>query len=118
MTADPLAAFEDDFSFPRGDITSIKDAWAIMAGGAPNMVKVLINIAMYGKSEVARVQAAMAVLDRVGLAGKPDIAINVLPDNVMAQVGAVDAADAGAMVRARLQILHKSAQIVDGSVDE
>lgn len=118
MTSAEMADFEDDFSFPRGDINSIKDAWAIMAGGAPKMVKVLIGIAIHGKSEVARVQAAMAVLDRVGLAGKPDIAINVLPDNVMAQVGAVDAADAGAMVRARLEILHRSEMIVDGSIDE
>lgn len=66
----------------KGGPEEIQDAWRILAGGAPTAAAALVDIATYGKSEVARVQASTAILDRVGLATpkeRPDVYFTVVP---------------------------------------
>jgi hypothetical protein len=66
----------------QGGPDDIQTAWKILAGGAPTAAAALVHIAAEGKSEVARVQAATAILDRVGLATpkeRPQVTFAVIP---------------------------------------
>lgn len=65
-----------------GGPADIQTAWKILAGGAPIAAAALVDIAENGKSEIARVQASNAVLDRVGLATpkeRPQVTFAVVP---------------------------------------
>lgn len=66
----------------QGGPADIQTAWKILAGGAPVAAAALVDIAEHGKSEIARVQASQAVLDRVGLATpkeRPQVTFHVIP---------------------------------------
>jgi hypothetical protein len=66
----------------QGGPVDIQTAWKILAGGAPVAAAALVDIAENGKSEIARVQASQAVLDRVGLATpkeRPQVTFHVVP---------------------------------------
>jgi hypothetical protein len=66
----------------QGGPQDIQTAWKILAGGAPVAAAALVDIAEHGKSELARVQASQAVLDRVGLATpkeRPSVTFHVVP---------------------------------------
>lgn len=69
---------------PMGDGVSggpddVQTAWRLLAGGAPTAANALVGIAKYGRSEVARVQASTAILDRVGLAPPKEVHHRVVP---------------------------------------
>src|SRR6478735_2670789 len=110
MSVAALDGFEDP-DYPYGDTGTIQRGWAIMAGGAERMAKVLLNLAEHSKSDYVKVQAAVAVLDRVGLTGQPDISINVLGDANIAE----QQETATKLVIARLDALS-AGQVIDGSV--
>lgn len=111
MSVAALDGFEDP-DYPYGDTGTIQRGWAIMAGGAERMAKVLLNLAEHSKSDYVKVQAAVAVLDRVGLTGQPDISINVLGDaNIVEQQET-----ATKLVIARLDALAAADQVIDGTV--
>jgi hypothetical protein len=65
----------------KGGPPDIQDAWRVLAGGAPVAAAALVDIAEHGKSEVARVQASTAILDRVGLAPPKEIHFRVVPSD-------------------------------------
>jgi hypothetical protein len=111
MSVAALDGFEDP-DYPYGDTGTIQRGWAIMAGGAERMAKVLLNLAEHSKSDYVKVQAAVAVLDRVGLTGQPDISINVLGDANIAE----QQETATKLVIARLDALAAADQVIDGSV--
>jgi hypothetical protein len=70
------------FPVKQGGPGDIQTAWKILAGGAPVAAAALVDIAENGKSEIARVQASQAVLDRVGLATpkeRPSVHFTVIP---------------------------------------
>lgn len=70
------------FPVKQGGPQDIQTAWKILAGGAPVAAAALVDIAEHGKSEIARVQASQAVLDRVGLATpkeRPSVTFHVVP---------------------------------------
>lgn len=70
------------FPVKQGGPPEIQTAWKILAGGAPVAAAALVDIAENGKSELARVQASQAVLDRVGLATpkeRPSVTFHVVP---------------------------------------
>lgn len=70
------------FPVKNGGPPDIQTAWKILAGGAPVAAAALVDIAENGKSELARVQASQAVLDRVGLATpkeRPSVHFTVIP---------------------------------------
>lgn len=69
MTDDPAKAIE-----------SVRSAWMILANGAPKAADALVDIAENGKSEMARVLAANAVLDRVGIPARQEISFRVTPE--------------------------------------
>ena len=54
---------------------SVKSAFSILAKGAPDVAQSLLDIATKGKSEMARMYAAQAVLDRIGLPAKVDVGV-------------------------------------------
>jgi len=111
MSVAALDGFEDP-DYPYGDTGTIQRGWAIMAGGAERMAKVLLNLAEHSKSDYVKVQAAVAVLDRVGLTGQPDISINVLGDANIAE----QQETATKLVIARLDALAAADQVIDGSM--
>jgi hypothetical protein len=70
------------FPVKQGTPDDVQTAWKILAGGAPICAASLVHIAEHGKSELARVQASQAVLDRVGLATpkeRPSVHFTVIP---------------------------------------
>lgn len=60
-------------------ISAVRNAWSILAHGAPTAADALVAIAENGKSEIARVQASQAILDRVGLAPPKEVHFRVQP---------------------------------------
>jgi hypothetical protein len=67
----------------QGGPEDIQTAWRLLAGGAPVAAAALVDIAEHGKSELARVQASTAILDRVGLATpkeRPTVIFPVIPE--------------------------------------
>jgi hypothetical protein len=88
-----------------GGPTDIQTAWTILAGGAPSAATALLDVANNGRSELARVTAATAILDRVGLVGKPDVQIAVIPQEVLAANRAEQTESLADVVRARLKAL-------------
>lgn len=62
-----------------GGPSNIQQAWRRLAGGAETAAQALIDIAQYGESELARVQASQAILNRVGLQTNTDINVRVIP---------------------------------------
>jgi hypothetical protein len=64
----------------RGGPADIQEAWRIMAAGSANVAQVLVDIAEDPDSPAgARVQASMAILDRVGLGARPEIVVRTVP---------------------------------------
>lgn len=96
-----------------GGIEDVRDAWAVMAAGAPAVAAELVRIAQEADSEFVRVQAATAVLDRVGL-GKVD-------GHVVRMVGEDGGTDgtagrsAASIVAARLAALEAPVGPVDAT---
>lgn len=92
----------------EGGPPDIQTAWRILAGGAPVAAAALVDIAENGKSELARVQASNAVLDRVGLATpkeRPSVHFAVIPAEYgQAGIGAQQLSPAE-VVRSRLKKL-------------
>jgi hypothetical protein len=90
-----------------GGPEDIQTAWKILAGGAPVAAAALVDIAEHGKSEVARVQAATAVLDRVGLATpkeRPQVTFAVIPKE-FDQAGITQQISPAEVIRGRLKEL-------------
>lgn len=101
-----------DPDYPLGGPEQIQTAWQLLAGGAPKAAKALIAIASHGKSEIARVQASSAILDRVGLIGKPEVQIAVVPQQFLEQ-GASSPESLVEIVRKRLEVLATPTVIDD-----
>jgi hypothetical protein len=82
MSGDQPDGMAGKFPVKNGGPADIQTAWKILAGGAPVAAAALVDIAENGKSEIARVQASQAVLDRVGLATpkeRPSVTFHVVP---------------------------------------
>lgn len=93
-----------------GGPEDIQTAWKILAGGAPVAAAALVDIAEHGKSEVARVQAATAVLDRVGLATpkeRPQVTFAVIPKE-FDQAGITQQISPAEVIRGRLKELGQT----------
>ena len=86
----------------QGGPDDVRDAWRLLAGGAPVAATALIDIAEHGKSEIARVQASTAILDRVGLAPPKEVTFRVQPH----EGGETQQLSPAEIVRNRLQELR------------
>lgn len=99
------------FPVKTGGPPDIQTAWKILAGGAPVAAAALVDIAENGKSELARVQASQAVLDRVGLATpkeRPSVTFHVVPKEFNeVGIGAQQLGPAE-IIRGRLEKLGKA----------
>lgn len=88
-------------------IAYVRSAFTILAQGAPQVAESLLKVATEGKSEKARVDASIAIMDRIGMHPRVDIGITgthligVVEDD--APKVAVDT------VRARLALLREQA---------
>lgn len=98
----------------QGTPLDIQQAWKILAGGSPVAAAALVEVAAHGKSEVARVQASTAILDRVGLATpkeRPEVHFTVIPHEMEEhpQVGQLTPAE---VIRSRLKELQGPTQML------
>jgi hypothetical protein len=99
------------FPVKSGGPDEIQTAWKILAGGAPVAAAALVDIAENGKSEIARVQASQAVLDRVGLATpkeRPSVTFAVIPKEFDSVGIGAQQLDPAEVVRSRLKELAAS----------
>jgi hypothetical protein len=95
-----------------GGPEDIQTAWKLLAGGAPTAANALVHIAEHGKSELARVQASTAILDRVGLATpkeRPTVTFNVIPKEFDSTTLGTQQLDPAEVVRSRLKELAQLA---------
>lgn len=106
---------------PKGDnspeINSVRSAWKILAHGAPTAAEALVDIAENGKSEMARVLASQAVLDRVGLAPPKEVHFRVMPESGNETIGLSPAE----VIRNKLAALAPAllpSEITDGALPE
>lgn len=96
----------------------VKSAFEIMAAGAPAMAESLVNLGTKAKSEMVRMMAATAVMDRIGLPGKVDVGITA----VHLHGGEVEQREDPAVVVAkRLELLQQyhqqqAASVIEGEV--
>lgn len=93
-----------------GGPEDIQTAWKILAGGAPIAAAALVDIAENGKSEMARVTASTAVLDRVGLATpkeRPSVTFNVIPKEAQ-EYGITQQISPAEVIRNRLKALGQA----------
>jgi hypothetical protein len=99
-----------------GGPEDIQTAWKILAGGAPVAAAALVDIAENGKSEIARVTASTAILDRVGLATpkeRPSVTFNVIPKEAQ-EYGITQQLSPAEVIRARLKELGAGGPMAAG----
>ena len=65
----------------QGSPVDIQKAWRILAGGSPAAAQSLLQVAVSGRSEIARVTAASRLLSIVGLGEKTEanVKVQVIP---------------------------------------
>lgn len=85
----------------------IRDAWSVLAFGAADAAASLVEVARSGRSEQARISAATALLSRVGITEKVEVAASVRMYAAQLDEGAVADAPqtAGDVIRQRLAML-------------
>lgn len=118
--ADDLPAKITPETAVKGTPVEIQTAWKILAGGSPVAAAALVDIADHGKSEIARVQASTAILDRVGLATpkeRPEVHFTVIPHE-MEEHPAVGVLTPAEVIRSRLKELSgPTAALIAGKQD-
>lgn len=93
-----------------GGPTHIQEAWRRLAGGAPAAVKALLDVAENSESDTARVMAAKAVLDRVGLGAGPEIVVQTVPAEFDRAASSSEHVPPSVTVQRRLQQLREAAR--------
>lgn len=63
------------FDAGQSSYDNVRDAFNILAAGASGVAESLLDVAKNGKSEMARMYAAQAVLDRIGLPARVDVGL-------------------------------------------
>lgn len=112
MTAVAPLGGTDDEGYVIGGTPNIQNAWQLLAGGAPRVAKVLIDIAEHGASEPARVAAATTVLKFVGFGGPDVVQIQRIPSQFD------EAAAVGSGVRSSRQVIEaRLAQLREPAYD-
>ena len=105
----------------QGGPDDIQSAWKILAGGAPVAAAALVHIAGEGKSEVARVQASQAILDRVGLATpkeRPSVTFAVIPKEFSETLVGAQQLTPAEVIRGRLKELSGPTQALVAGQEE
>jgi hypothetical protein len=59
----------------RGGPSDVQEAFRILAGGSVNAAIALLDVIDHSESDGARVQAAQALLDRVGLSARQQLSV-------------------------------------------
>ena len=70
-----MTAYPANSSPYVNDYDYVREAFHTLAKGAPEVAKALVDVAVNGKSEIAKVTAGVAVFDRIGLPAKVDIGL-------------------------------------------
>jgi hypothetical protein len=94
----------------KSPVEHIQSAWVILAKGAPAAADALVYNAQYAESEAARNQAAMAILDRVGISAKPEVTVRVVPTEYEDRGTIDNGMSPGEIVRKRLLELALATQ--------
>lgn len=99
--------------------TAIRDAWTILAVNAPLVAESMVDIAVNGKSESARVAAGLGIFDRVGITKTEQVTVHVT--NAMGGVDEdepdTEVIDPMAIVKNRLKAIADRRHAVDELFD-
>lgn len=94
-----------------GGPAHIQEAWRRLAGGAPAAVQALLDVAGNSESDTARVMAAKAILDRVGLGAAPEIVVQTVPAEYDRAAGGTEHTPPSVLVQQRLQALRDASRM-------
>lgn len=117
----------EEITLRQGTPANLQSAWRILAGSAERMAAVLVGIAE--NDDVApetRVRAAGTVLDRVGIAARPEVSVRLVPQEFERQSGTGEMVPDSVVVRRRLAELaaasrteqEREAEIIEAELVE
>jgi hypothetical protein len=82
---------DDEFDVPLGGPLELQRAWQMMAGGAPEIVSLLMGIARDPNAQGStRVQAGLGLLKMGGFGSTTEVNVRVVPQQFDQAVGAGD----------------------------
>lgn len=100
-----------------GGPLDLQRAWQMMAGGAPEVVGILMDIARHSEQDSTRVQASLGLL-KMGGFGQSDVTVRIVPQQYDPAAGVGDGKESAAKrLEARMENLRKSTY-VDVATDE
>lgn len=86
---------DDEFDVPKGGPADLQRAWQMMAGGAPEIVSILMGIARESPNDSTRVAAGLGLL-KMGGFGSNEVTVRVVPQQFDQAVGAGDGKESAA----------------------
>lgn len=90
----------------RGGPSDVQEAFRILAGGSVNAAIALLDVIDHSESDGARVQAAQALLDRVGLSARQQLSVtHSIPVEFRDPMNAGEAQDPSIVIARRLMEL-------------
>jgi hypothetical protein len=103
-------------TYKDGGIAELRTALGILCGSAPEVAQSLVGLALNAKSEMARLYATTAVLDRVGIGPKAEIGVKI---SLAEEDESYTGPKASDILRGRLTALEQSGfTVIDGGVDD
>ena len=111
------AAIPDDYGIPLGGPSELQRAWQMMAGGAPEIVSILMDITRNSPQDSTRVSAGATLLKMAGFGQSPDVI--VVPSRFDPAVNGGDGKDpVGKRLEARWAMLREADQPEEPTEDE
>lgn len=110
---------ESAHGVPFGGPSALQTAWRMMAGGAPEIVGILTDIARHSPQDSTRVQASLGLLKMAGF-GSPDVvAVPIVPPQFNPAAGIGDGKESSALrIQARLDKLRESTYASAATTDD
>lgn len=95
----------------QGGPQDVQEAFRILAAGAPSAARALIEVIEESDSDTARVTAATALLDRMGISARQQLDVrHVVPDDFREKT-ALEEVDSSITIKRRLLELKSAQQI-------
>lgn len=86
---------ETEFTVPKGGPLDLQRAWQMMAGGAPEVVEILMRIARSSPNDSTRVAAGLGLL-KMGGFGSNEVTVRVVPQQFDQAAGVGDGKESAA----------------------
>lgn len=104
---------ESEFERTRREARTIRRAWSVLAAGSVPAAESLVNLAVNARSELVRVQASTAVLDRVGIGKVEGVVVADVEGALAGEIDMGAGGGAAAILAARMRALSAAGGNVD-----